>query len=165
MSNKTKKVLLTVGLCLFVLLTAALLVCLHFWPEQTKTYLKTAWDWLNQPLPVVGVSTLMILFFVWRIFASTSLGKKQINQFKRGTEDVIREFNDYKAATETIITEYRKELTDYKTLLEQVDEKYGGIIKSICESSRNVRIKKIGESINGEERKETTNNETNPGEE
>lgn len=165
MSNKTKKVLLTVSLCLFVLLTAALLVCLHFWPEPTKTYLKTAWDWLNQPLPVVGVSTLMILFFVWRIFASTSFGKKQINQFKRGTEDVIEEFKAFKTTAETIITGYQEQLDDYKTLLEQLDEKYGGIIKSICESSRNVRIKKIGESLDVQETKETVNNETNPGEE
>ena len=56
--------------------------------QNFVTWLNNAWNWLNAPLPVVGVSIDFIGLFVWRIFASTSFGKKNIKKLNDGFERV-----------------------------------------------------------------------------
>ena len=55
--------------------------------EQFQQWLATAWSWLNEPLPIIGVSTLIVCGFAWRIFASSSLGKRQIDKVKAIVEE------------------------------------------------------------------------------
>lgn len=159
--NKRKKILMIVGVVLIVLLLASFLICYHFWPEQTKTYVMTFWDWLNKPLPVVGVSTLFICFLVWRIFKATSFGKKQINLFKTQAEETQHKFDCLKSEYETEIKDLKMIIDGYRTELNQYRE--GGA--EVCKTIPNKKVKELGVKYYGEERKETIINETNPSEE
>lgn len=157
--SKTKKVLLAVGLSLIGLIFVAIGVLYINFPQETKNFVMTAWDWLNRPLPVVGFSTLFIIVFLWRVFAGSSFGKKQINKFEKESEETKKQFDALKE-------EYEKRIQDYRDLLMQYENELNttkNYVKSICDNSRNVKIKKIGANINvcqREESEETTNNET-----
>lgn len=152
--SKKNKILTIVGLCLFALLTIAALICFHFWPNQTKTYIMTAWDWLNKPLPVVGVSTLFICILIWRVFASTSFGKKQINLFKKNAEETQHQFESLKAEYETKIRDFETIIENYQIELNKYRE--GGA--EVCKTIPNKKVKELGVKYYGEEREETVDN-------
>ena len=152
--SKFKKTLLIIGAILFVLLVVAFVVCFHFYPEQTKTYVMTAWDWLNKPLPVVGVSTLFICILIWRIFVSTSYGKKQVNLFKTQAEETKHQFECLKAEYETKIRDFETIIDKYREELDKYRE--GGA--EVCRNMPNKKIKELGVKYYGEEREETVDN-------
>jgi glucan phosphoethanolaminetransferase (alkaline phosphatase superfamily) len=151
-NKKSNKTIIIVSLVLILLLAVALVVCLFVIPDQTRHYIKTAWDWLNYPLPIVGVSTLMVIILIWKIFVNTSFGKKQINEFKRNAQEtkdnfdnLLTQTNKEKAELIEIINQYKKELDTYKEYLSK-----------ICEAIPNKQVKLIGAELN--ERKETIDN-------
>ena len=153
-TKKVTKVLSIIGLCFILALLIAIGVLYVIYPTETKHYAKIAWDWLNYPLPVVGVSVLVITTLLWKIFINSSFGKKQINEFKRKAQEtndnfdnLLKQTNKEKAELIEIINQYRKELDSYKEY-----------IARICEAIPNKQVKLIGAELN--ERKETVNNET-----
>jgi len=115
----------------------------------------TAWEWLNKPLPVVGVSTLFILIFLWKIFANSSFGKKKINELKELLRNTQTELEDKNKIANDRINNLLIENDDLKNKLEETTN----IIKEICKTSPNKKIQAIGAKYYGE-RKETINNET-----
>ena len=118
--------------------------------EQFKEIVDTFWGWLNQPLPIIGVSILFILIFLWKIFSSTSFGKKQ-----------IKKINDGFKRLETFVDEKAKEIEQTKqeieTNIEKFKEDYNfmlSIIVELCETLPNKKVKVIAEKVKEyEERK------------
>ncbi len=153
--KKSKKVLISIAVILVILLVAAYFVLLNLYPEQTKNWTMTAWEWLNKPLPVVGVSTLFILIFLWKIFANSSFGKKKINELKELLRNTQTELEDKNKIANDRINNLLIENDDLKNKLEETTN----IIKEICKTSPNKKIQAIGAKYYGE-RKETINNET-----
>lgn len=153
--KKSKKILISVAVILVVLFVAAYAVLFILYPEQTKSWTLTAWDWLNEPLPVVGVSTLFVLFFLWKIFASSSFGKKKINELRELLNNTQTELEDKNKIANDRINSLIIENDELKIKLEEAVN----IIKEICETSPNKKIQAIGDKYYGET-KETIDNET-----
>lgn len=153
--KKSKKVLISIAVILVALLVAAYAVLFILYPEQTKNWTMTAWDWLNEPLPVVGVSTLFVLFFLWKIFANSSFGKKKINGLKELLNATQTELEDKNKIANDRINSLIIENDELKNKLEEAIN----IIKEICKTSPNKKIQAIGDKYYGET-KETVNNET-----
>ena len=153
--KKSKKVLISIAVILVVLLVVAYIVLLSLYPEQTKNWTMTAWEWLNKPLPVVGVSTLFILIFLWKIFANSSFGKRKINELKELLNNTQTELENKNKIANDRINNLIIENDDLKNKLEEAIN----IIKEICKTSPNKKIQAIGDKYYGE-RKETVNNET-----
>lgn len=151
MNQKLKKTLKIISAIVIVLAVVAGIVLWLLYPVQTKQYLNTAWEWLNKPLPIVGVSTVVVLFFVWRLFAASSFGKKQINEFRRTNEDVIKQFEVVKAHYVEIIQYYEKRAEELEAHMIKQD----AVIKEMCDNTPNKKIKAIGEKYYGG--KEETN--------
>lgn len=153
--KKSNKVFIIIAVIVTVLLVAAYLVLFVLYPEQTKTWTMTAWDWLNRPLPVVGVSTLVVIFFLWKVFVNSSFGKKKLNELNELLRDTQTELENKNKIANDRINNLLTENADLCNRLEEAIE----TIKEICETSPNKKIKAIGVKYYGE-RKETTNNET-----
>ena len=153
--KKSKKVLISIAVILVVLLVAAYFVLLSLYPEQTKNWTMTAWEWLNKPLPVVGVSTLFILIFLWKIFANSSFGKKKISELKELLNATQTELENKNKIANDRINNLIIENEELKNKLEEAIN----IIKEICKTSPNKKIQAIGDKYYGET-KETINNET-----
>lgn len=153
--KKSKKILISIAVILVVLLIAAYIVLLNLYPEQTKNWTMTAWDWLNKPLPIVGVSTLVVIFFLWKVFVNSSFGKKKLNELKELLNNTQTELENKNKIANDRINNLITENEDLKNKLEEAIN----TIKEICETSPNKKIKAIGVKYYGE-RKETIDNET-----
>jgi energy-coupling factor transporter transmembrane protein EcfT len=151
--KKSTKVFIIVISIIAALLAIAIGVLYYLYPAQVKDYANIAWEWLNKPLPVVGTSVLMIIILLWKIFASSSLGKKQLKQFKERTQIVETDFETLKQTSQETIDAYKVELEQMQHKLEE----YRLLIKKICETIPNKKVKAIGVNLDG---KEEINNET-----
>ena len=151
MNTKAKKIVLSIlisivgtaaialGLCYFVII-----------PEQTKEWMTWAWDLLNQPLPIVGVSSLVVAFFLWKIFVSSSFGKKKYNELKNKLAALVELLSQSDEERKKAEEELRKLEAKYKVLLEYTN--------SIKRAIPNKKVKEIAEITEDEERKEEANN-------
>lgn len=124
--------------------------------EQFKEFMMKAWDFLNAPLPIVGVSLLIILIFAWKVFASSSFGKKQ-----------LRKLNDHFANLKNDWENEKKELEDKKQALENEvkswEERFKALesdILEICDKSYNQRLKSLGERIKNGKGKENVDSDS-----
>lgn len=153
--TKTNKILIAVLSCLIFVILAALVVFYIMYPAETQHYILVAWDWLNAPLPVVGVSTLFIGIFLIKLFQSTSLGKKQINEFKRNAEDVKEKLSSTVAETEMYYKELKNRSIEVENKLLELESR----LKELYSVIPNKKIKELGDKYYGE-RKETIDNET-----
>lgn len=124
--------------------------------ETIKEVAATFLGWLNQPLPIIGVSLLFILIFLWKIFSSTSFGKKQIKNinggFKRleiGVKEVEQRVNDKLAELEFV----KKELEDAYNEIK-------ALVIEVCETSPNKKLKAIAERLKNDEKEERADSQT-----
>lgn len=152
MSKKTKKILLIVGISLFVVIAATVVVFYIIWPTQTKDFINNAWNWVNQPLPVLGFSTLMIGFLALRIIASTSIGKKLYNETIIRVGDVEIRLLNTANRMEELVAEYERKIAIIDKFLERNEL----IQKEVIEAIPNKKVKAIGVKYYGEERQEET---------
>lgn len=131
---KLKKILAIV----LAIIGIALIVLYVVFPTQFREYFGYVYGLLNEPLPIVGVSLIAILFFVWNVI-------KYIREIKPHEElDKMREaYNEYVTKSE----EEKQELKDQNAELK-------GYIAHICELSTNQKIKNYGKGLEnyGEER-------------
>ena len=153
--KKANKVLLIIFCVLIAVAAVTVGIFYGLYPVQTKEYILMTWNWLNKPLPVVGVSTLMILFFAWKVFANSSFGKKQINELKTELENVNRATKNERLSLETQIAYLEREIEQ----LRQDVETEKRVSAEAYAVSPNKKIRAIGVKYYGE-RKETINNET-----
>ena len=123
--------------------------------QPVADWIKTAWDWLNQPLPIVGISVIAILIFLWRVFVSTNYGKKTIKKLTAIGEET-------KSSTAKALEEARAENEKLRAELEemrgQVNTAYE-VLEKVCENSRNKKVKDLTEALKTkEEEKGVTDN-------
>lgn len=143
-----KKALKIIGISLLALLGIALVVLYIIFPTDTKNALSYFWQMLNTPLPIVGITTVAVLTFVWQFFANSQYGKKKINECNQEIERLKKEKEDFvNGANEKI-----KELLENNAELK-------GYISHICELSTNIKIKNYGKELLGYG-EETTNSNT-----
>ena len=128
---------------ILVFLAIALLVAVGVFyiikPGETQWTLENIMNFLNQPLPIIGVTTLAILVFVWRVIVSTNYGKKHLAKLKAANDELRQENEKFKEEAQSQINEFKSS------------------IAGICELSTNQKIKTYGREVfgNGEE---ATNN-------
>lgn len=153
--SKKKKVLTAILISLIAVAAITVAVFYLVQPTQTKAFMNNVWVWVNQPLPVVGFSILFIAFFVWRVFTITSLGQRQINQFKRRTALIEDDF-------ETLKVEYKSkinELTELINYLKSKSDEFESFMETVIKKLPNKKVRELGVKFYAEREKET-NNET-----
>lgn len=108
--------------------------------ELAKKILDIVVGYLNTPLPLIGIPTTVLAVLVWKIFSSSSYGKKATNNIRNEYEklknDLSQEYEDRKNKYASILAFYEREL----------DILFYAIIE-IGRASANKKIKAIGESL------------------
>ena len=153
--SKLDKVLLIITIISAISLIVTCIVMYVLYPVQTKAFIMNAWDWLNEPIPIVGVSTLMILIFAWQVFKNSSFGRKQLLELKRLG-------NDTKDTIEAVRAEKDTQIANLQSQVEYLSgelEKFRNNVAEALMLVPNKKVKELGEKINGKEREETVNNE------
>ena len=178
--SKTLKIILWSLLGVFI---TTLVICYLTIPETTKHTVDIVIEYINKPLPIIGVSTLAVGLIIYKIISITGIGKKSLKEL----ENEIKAF-------ETSIDEKREEAKEYyekasksyqeqKAILSEyskgIKELYQELI-NICQTIPNAKIKayakvvedklnefntnclrkleEIEEKINGKEESEETIN-------
>jgi predicted negative regulator of RcsB-dependent stress response len=118
--------------------------------EQIKEFLMKAWEWLNAPLPIVGVSLIVIALFLWRVYAASSVGKKQLNTIKRGFEDTKEKLSVETIKMHETIQKQSEEIARLRALLVE-------LILTIPNKKVQNLISQLGEENGTKENEETTN--------
>ena len=154
--KKSKKIFIAVGVSIALAVVIAYVVLYFLFPEETNNYTMNVWYHLNEPLPVVGVSVAFIGFFIFKIIASSSFGKKKYNQLKVDYKDLKSEYEKMKVEYET----YKEEINKKIDVNRDATLFLMGKIKEICDAVPNKRVKELGESLIYGEKEETTNDQT-----
>lgn len=119
------------------------IVCYIFWTEQTTYIFECIIDFINRPLPIVGVSSVIVLGFVYKIFVSTKYGKNALKELNDDKDKFFAAAEQYKAdlkeqeeLTKALVNAHQQEIDLLKDYLIQV-----------CENSTNVKLKELAETI------------------
>lgn len=111
--------------------------------QPVADWIMKAWEWCNQPLPIVGISLVAIIVFLWRVFVSTGYGKKTIAKLTALSEET-------KANSEKALEDAKRENAELKKELADMQEQLAlatNVLSKVCETSRNKAVKEAGESL------------------
>lgn len=153
-----KKVLKIILVVLAICIAVAGSVLYAVFPTEFTDFVNNFWDVLNRPLPIVGVTSVAILIFLWRVFVSVNYGKKRINEYKQNNEETKNNYKQlYEEEHEANLKEREQNRQEIKFLREQ--------IIALCKIFPNVKVNQLGERIEKEsndygEREETIDGQT-----
>ena len=148
-----KKVLKIGLVCIVVALVVFATISYFVWKEETTLFFNSVVDFINKPLPIVGVSIAIIGGFVYKIFVSTNYGKKAINRYKNDLEKAKDELHQRERELAEKQSEIAKIVIDNR---EQIDFAFE-LLDKLCDLTHNVHVAEIKELIenrganNGEE--------------
>lgn len=143
-----KKVIKYALFGLLALCGIALVVLYIIFPTDTKNTISYFWDLLNKPLPIIGITTVALLTFVWQFFSHSSYGKKRIQQVMEEKDKLQEEYKKFIEEADSKINELARQ---NELLREQLSH--------VCELSLNKKIKDYGKELL-EYGKETIDSET-----
>lgn len=148
--KKFLKFLKVFVLVCLVLGALALVGCYIAIPEQTKNAIDIVMEYVNRPLPIVGVSLLTIGCVIYFIFSKTSFGKKSLNAIRSELKDFTEETNHKVEVAKEYYEKAEQTKEEIKAILgaytSEIDNLTNYLVK-VCETSPNVKINAIGKEI------------------
>ena len=134
---------------LFVLLALTgifSIVAYILWKEQTTYIFECIIDFINRPLPIIGVSIAIIGAFVFKCFIASKYGKKALAEYQKALDECKAELKD----KEIEIGNGLKEIyTEFKELgIEQ--DKIKEVLEKSLEMSKNIKIQALANELKGE---------------
>lgn len=142
-----KKALKIIVISLLVALAIFSVVAYILWKDQTTYIFECIIDFINRPLPIIGVSIAIIGLFVFKCFVATRYGKKAINEYKeenRVLKERIEQIkNDTAYTLENQNLAIKKILDDHQELKE--------IVVKELELSKNIKVKELAKTLKGEQ--------------
>ena len=141
-----KKVILSI---LLAVVAIANVVLYLIFKEQYLDTLKYIYGLLNEPLPIVGITSLAVLIFLWRVIIAARYGQGNLNKIKAEYEQEKQEL--------------LKQINQYKDLLNNQNLKIDNLenyIVQLCEIIPNKKVKELGEGLKDGKGKETVNRNT-----
>lgn len=151
--TKTKKILLIVGLSLLAILVICGLIFWLLYPELVVQWANVAWDWVNAPLPIVGVSTLIVGMFAIKLVSMTSWGKAQVSKIKATYEEYKTQIGGELSMSKERVDSLVEELKAKQAEIEYLKSK----LIELCSTIKNKKVNELGEGIKNEE---TINSDT-----
>lgn len=142
-----KKALKIIVIVLFVALAIFSVVAYILWKEQTTYIFECIIDFINRPLPIIGVSIAIIGLFVFKCFVATRYGKKAINEYKEENRVLKGQIEQIK--NDTAYTLQAQNLS-IKEVLDNNEEIKQVLIKSL-ELSKNIKVKELAKTLKGEQ--------------
>lgn len=134
-----KKVIKIIGVCLLISLSICVCVLYAIYPNQTKSVMEQVWATLNTPLPIVGVTTVAILIFLWQVIVKTNYGKKALAKIQK----------EYEEKYNALLEEKEKIMIEKENNQKEIEYLRSRII-DVCKTIPNVKVNKIGQDIEQE---------------
>lgn len=138
-----KKIVLSIVLSVFAV---ANVVSYLIFKEQYIDTLKYLYGLMNEPLPIVGVTSVAVLIFLWKVIITARYGQGNINKIKA-------EYEKEKEELYSELKEYNELIESQKDELKKLQEYF----TKLCSTIRNKKVRELGEEYYG--REETINSE------
>ena len=145
-----KKTLKIIGIVLAVLLGIAVFVLRVVFPNEMSAIFDQIWAWLNQPLPIVGVSSIVFGFTIWKIFISTSFGKKCVAELEKKFEELKADYEAKLRQAEEEKAEAlacKEQTTDMLASFKEEIDTFAEQLAVACETSPNAKVKALATTI------------------
>ena len=150
-----KKLKIALGIIL-ALLCVFVIVCYCVWKEQTLEVFEHIKYYINQPLPIIGVSTIVVCIFIYKCFVGTKYGKKALAQLQEEKEHALTELKQkeidlkvYAARCELQLNRYQEKIEEYKSY-----------VLELAKLSRNIKAQDIVEKLEETNHGENQDSET-----
>lgn len=135
---------LKIALIIIALVVVAFSVVAYIlWKEQTIEFFDKVIDFINRPLPIFGVSTVIAAGFIYKCFVSTKYGRKTLSELKQEKENMFSELELYKdklyekeEMIKALVNAHQHELDVFKKYL-----------TGLYENSNNIKVKELGEKF------------------
>ena len=141
-----KKALKYIAIGLVLALAVFSVVAYILWKDQTTYIFECIIDFINKPLPIIGVSIAIIGVFVFKCFVASKYGKKALKEYQKALDETKQEFANKE-----------EELKEFKIYLQAELEKYGlkqdkikEILEKSLEMSKNIKLKALANELKGE---------------
>ena len=151
-----KKALKIIIPTLLTILGIFYVVAYILWKDQTTYITECIINFINKPLPIIGVSTGVVLFFIYKCFVSTKYGKKRINEFKEENDNLRHEIAEYKQIVDLALNNCENSVNELKNDIQETKEY---IIEGF-ELNKNIKVKEIAQKMRGVENEETIDSDT-----
>lgn len=149
-NNKAKKIIGIILICLLVAFGIYVLVSFIVNKDGTMYWINYFIDLLNKPLPIVGVTTLALLVFVWKVVITSNYGKAKLLEYDLKKKELEQEHEKFVQGANEKISELISENDNLRHELAQV-----------CALSTNKKINEFGKVLeNYGKENETTNSDT-----
>lgn len=142
-----KKAVKIIALILTLSLLAFAIVSYCIWKEQTQQVIAKVVEYINKPLPIVGVSILILAGFVYKCIIATRFGKKALKEYQNALDETKRELAEKQKEIDTT-------LKDYKITLEELSKELGfekEILIQQLELSKNIKVQALAKKLKGDE--------------
>ena len=105
--NKKLKIALWI---IFGVLAIAYIICYIVIKEQTLAFTNHVIELVNKPLPIIGVSTVILCLFIYKCVISTRFGKKRLQEYKNELNETKRELAEKEKELDAIIKGFQEKL-------------------------------------------------------
>ncbi len=154
--KKFFQVLKAIIISLLVLGAIAYVLCYIFLKEQTTYFTECLTNFINKPLPIVGISIIGIGFIAFKIFSLTKFGKKTLARLEEENARLRQENEEHKEQVKEILNVFENALNQAKNDIENIREY---VIEGF-ELNKNIKVQALARKMRGVEDEETTNSDT-----
>ena len=154
--KKFFQVLKAIIISLLVLCAIAYVLCYIFLKEQTTYFTECLINFLQKPLPIVGISIIGLGFIAFKIFSLTKFGKKTLAKLQEENARLRQENEEHKEQVKEILNTFENALNQAKNDIENTREY---VIEGF-ELNKNIKVQALARKMRGVEDEETTNSDT-----
>lgn len=138
-----KKALKIICLSLVGVALVVAIIGYIFWKEQTIQVFDLIVDYINRPLPIVGVSSIIVAAFLYKCFVSTKYGKKALNELLNEKDKAFEELEQKKELLNKKEEEIKALVNAHQSEIDYIKN----YLVEFCKLSNNVKVKELGEKL------------------
>lgn len=145
-----KKAIKPILITLVVLCVVALVVCNFVMPTETKAFIENVMVFINQPLPIVGISLITIGGIALTIFSRTSWGKKALKDLEEKVNNLVAKAKAYEEEAKSCADEMKSTNEETKLILAEYKSELDTFAEQLavaCETSPNAKVREYAKTI------------------
>lgn len=136
MNSKLEKALKIILLSIVGLLAIAIAVVYITDKDLALKWFNAIKVFLNQPLPIIGITTGAVLIFLWKLIITTNYGKKKIAIYDQKIEELDKAYQEFVDKANSKVA-----------YLEQENKELTTKLANACKLSTNKKIKDYGKEL------------------
>ena len=145
-----KKAIKIIGIIALIVASIVCTILYCVFPNETQEYIRNFWSFINTPLPIIGLSLVVIGGFTLKALSMTSWGKRALNELREAWSKWKKEVSEVQNHEEELV----KKSETLETKVNLILENYGDsqkclvmLVYEICMTSPNKKINAIGERV------------------